>query len=80
VAPIVVEFLAERFADPPLTRPARRYRDLLRAVAGGGITGGAVYDALIGMTASEAGATLLTRDPRAVAIYDRLEVRHELVV
>ena len=79
-APLVAAFLGERFPDAPLTLPVRRYRDLLKSVTDAGVTGGAIYDALIGMTAREAGATLLTRDTRASLIYDRLNVRHELVV
>nr|WP_234812102.1 hypothetical protein [Mycolicibacter longobardus] len=43
------------------------------------ITGGATYDALVGSTATAAGATLLTRDRRAVRIYDLLQVEYELV-
>ena len=79
-AAIVTAFLSERFPDAPLALPVRRYRDLLRSVTDAGVTGGAIYDALIGMTAREAGATLLTRDARASAIYDRLNVRHDVVM
>ena len=44
-----------------------------------GIAGGAVYDALVGATASEHGLTLATRDRRALETYRLLEVRVELV-
>jgi predicted nucleic acid-binding protein len=43
------------------------------------IFGGAVYDALVGLTAAEAGATLLTRDKRAARAYERLAVVYELM-
>lgn len=39
-----------------------------------GLTGGAVYDALVGATAVEHGLTLVTRDRRALAIYEDLGV------
>jgi predicted nucleic acid-binding protein len=45
-----------------------------------GITGGAVYDALIAATAHHARATLLTRDSRATAIYEKLGISYELVL
>jgi predicted nucleic acid-binding protein len=43
------------------------------------VTGGAAYDALVGLTAKVAGATLLTRDRRAVRTYELLDVDYELV-
>lgn len=44
------------------------------------IVGGAVYDALIGLTASAAGSLLLARDRRAVPTLLALGVDHELVI
>jgi predicted nucleic acid-binding protein len=41
------------------------------------VTAGATLDALIGWTAKLAGATLLTRDIRAVPTYERLTVAFE---
>ncbi|HEX2798109.1 MAG TPA: VapC toxin family PIN domain ribonuclease, partial [Thermoanaerobaculia bacterium] len=41
--------------------------------------GGAVYDALVAETARHAGATLLTRDRRAIAVYEKIGVTYELV-
>ena len=38
-----------------------------------------IAEALIGVTASRHGATLLTRDSRAVKVYAALGVRFELV-
>ena len=43
------------------------------------ITGGMVYDALVGEAARQDGRTLLTRDARASRTYDLLGVRYELV-
>jgi predicted nucleic acid-binding protein len=38
-----------------------------------------VYDAVVGLTARHAGATLLTRDRRAREVYDLLGVQYEVV-
>ena len=38
------------------------------------VEGGALYDALIGLTADEAGLPLLTRDRRAISTYERLGI------
>jgi predicted nucleic acid-binding protein len=44
-----------------------------------GISGGAVFDALVGECARVHGRVLLTRDRRALVTYDLLGVRYELV-
>ena len=76
---IVTTFLARRFRQTPLTPgPGVRLRFLDEA-AELGITGGAVYDALVAATARHAGATLLTRDRRAIAVYEKMGVAYELV-
>ena len=72
-------FLEETFALPPIVLSADGHRRLLDLAAAEGIVGGAIYDALVGATAQEAGATLLTRDRRAVATYQLLRVPYELV-
>jgi predicted nucleic acid-binding protein len=77
---VVTAFLAERFRQAPLTLPARAWSRLLHVAGEAGITGGAVYDALIGATAQHAGATLLTRDRRATAVYEKLGISYELVL
>jgi predicted nucleic acid-binding protein len=78
-ANLVAEFLAERFTDAPLRLPAREHQALVRAAAASGLSGGSVYDALIAATARHAGATLLTRDQRARAVYERMKVAYEMV-
>ena len=75
----VARFLRERFADAPLALPPRAHMELVVDLAGAGLAGGAVYDALVGACARHAGATLLTRDERAVPVYERVGVRYELV-
>jgi predicted nucleic acid-binding protein len=76
---VVTAFLSRRFLHVPLTLPARDLRRLLALAGEVGITGGAVYDALVAATARHAGATLLTRDRRAVAVYEKVGVSYELV-
>jgi predicted nucleic acid-binding protein len=51
---------------------------LIRA-ARGGVTGGAVYDALIAATVHHAGGRLLTRDRRAIKVYEEFGIPYELV-
>jgi predicted nucleic acid-binding protein len=51
--------------------------DLAQQLAGLGITGGAVYDALVGAVARRYGRRLLTHDARARPVYDALGVEVE---
>lgn len=59
--------------------PAERVRALVADCARHGITGGAVYDALVAGTAIHHGLRLLTRDRRARATYDGLGTRYALL-
>jgi len=52
---------------------------IVQRLAAAGIAGGAVYDALIGLTAAHRGAELLTRDARAAATYEALSVPHRVI-
>ena len=78
-ADVVQAFLARRFVDAPLALPPRSHAGLVDMARREGITGGAIYDALIAATALHAGATLITRDQRARVIYDRVRVPYELL-
>lgn len=49
-------------------------RDLVRRLADAGRPGGAVYDALVALTAKIAGAVLVTADTRALALYELVGV------
>lgn len=53
---------------------------LIARLAGLGISGGSVYDALVGAAAAESGLTLLTRDRKALPVYRSLHVDVELCV
>ena len=52
---------------------------LLGRLAGLGIAGGAVYDALVGTVSVSRGVPLATRDARAVDVYRTLDVAYELI-
>lgn len=78
-APVVAEFLEHRFPEQPLVLPAAGQRALVPRLAEHGITGGAIYDALVGAIATEAGLLLLSRDRRAAATYLVLGAPHELI-
>jgi predicted nucleic acid-binding protein len=63
-------------ANFPHTRflSAEAAESTLRALAATGVTGGSVYDALVGSAAVEQGVPLLTRDARALRTYRAMEV------
>jgi predicted nucleic acid-binding protein len=74
---LVRDFLVANFREPLLDLAPERLRDLLSELTDADIVGGAAYDALIGATAREAGASLLTLDRRAKQTYERLGVSVE---
>lgn len=76
---VVAAFLDEHFPRTPLSLPGTALRALVHAAVAARASGGAIYDALIAETVKRAGATLLTRDRRAVSTYERLAVRYELI-
>jgi predicted nucleic acid-binding protein len=77
-AALVSRLLAENF-------PASRFLSgqaaftLLAGLAGKGLAGGQVYDALVGAAALEHGAVLVTRDRRAVDTYRALGVELDVL-
>jgi predicted nucleic acid-binding protein len=80
VAPDAVHaYLTDVTSTDYLTLGARSHRDLISYLAVHNVSGGATYDALVGSTAKAAGATLLTRDRRAVRTYELLQVEYEVV-
>ena len=70
--------IAERFAAPLLLEPevSRRLPEIL---AGLGIAGGAVYDAMVALAATERGCVLATRDGRARTTYESVGARVEII-
>lgn len=73
-----VRLLDDGFAPPLLIRP-KTAKDLPSLLAARGVSGGAVYDALVGLAAVENGCVLATRDGRARATYEALGVQVEVV-
>lgn len=60
-----------RILSPPT---AEEQRHLVSRLARAGRSGGAVYDALVALTAQIAGATLVTADRRATGVYELVGV------
>ena len=79
-ADIVATFLLECVTEAPLALPPRAHLSLIEAAAAAGIAGGSIHDALIAVTAKHAHARLLSRDRRAVAVYERLGADYELIL
>ena len=75
---IVADFL-DQFAERVLVLPPHSHSELIHQLPQLGVSGGAIYDALVGATAREADAVLMTRDRRATLVYDALGVRHDFV-
>lgn len=63
--------IEERFERPIMLTSTQRTR-LPRMLAERGVTGAAVYDAVIALTASHHSVPLATRDARARTTYDRI--------
>lgn len=77
---VAAQFIALRFQNPFLHLSDDGLRSTLGTAATARIGGGAIYDALIAATAAEAGAVLLTRDRRAVGVYETLGTQYDLLL
>ena len=77
--PPVAAGLLRTLPGPALVLSPEGHVRLLELAASGGLMGGAMYDALIAVTALEADARLLSRDERAARTYQAIGVRFELV-
>jgi predicted nucleic acid-binding protein len=78
-ASIVRDFLETRFPQPLLRLTARDFRLFVLGLADHDIAGGSAYDALVACTAVICGAELATCDRRAIAVYERYNVRARFV-
>lgn len=76
---VVREFLAARFPEPFLRLSPRAIRDFLLALPEFTVAGGATYDALVGATAADHNAELISCDRRAAVVYERYRVRTHLL-
>lgn len=79
-AAVAQAYLANLASGDYLMLAAHSHPGMICQLAEHNITGGAAYDALIGSTATAAGAVLLTRDRRALPTYEKLNVQFELVI
>jgi len=67
----VLEYLDQFLAEsPPIPVPPAAYREALDLLVANDRSGGAVYDALIGLAARDAGVTLASLDGRAQPVYE----------
>ncbi len=71
---LVARYLREDYSGKRLSLPAAARRGLIDRLAALSISGGAVYDALVGATAAHHGYRLLSCDRRAEAVYERLGI------
>jgi predicted nucleic acid-binding protein len=76
---LVRDFLLARFTETYLTLSAEDFQTLTSRLPELGISGGAVYDALVAVTALSAGESLVSCDRRAAPIYERVGVRYRLL-
>jgi toxin FitB len=68
---LVLEYLNELLDDsPPIQPRAASYMEALEELARHGRGGAPVFDALIALTARDAGATLISLDRRARPVYE----------
>lgn len=77
---LVTEFLKDRLAEPPLQIGSENLAAVVVSASAHGITGGAIYDAIVAATALEHGARLFTRDLRAQRVYREVGVDFELAL
>jgi predicted nucleic acid-binding protein len=79
-AEVVTQLVDANFAGHELVAlPAADHRKLVLGAAALGITGGAIYDALIAAACSTGALKVLTLDARARQTYAALGVAHELL-
>jgi predicted nucleic acid-binding protein len=76
---IAWQALDETFPRRHPSLQATMYRTLVAQLAAANISGGRVYDALVGAAVKAAGATLATRDRRATATYEVIGCPFELI-
>jgi predicted nucleic acid-binding protein len=79
-ADVAADLLANWFPANKILAPSPKLgRSIVERCFQAGIEGGAVYDALIGLTVAEAKGTLLTRDERAARTYRSLDIDFQIM-
>ena len=78
-AHLVRDFLAARFPDPYVGLDSAHYHGLIPRLVELGISGGAVYDALVAATARAADDLLVSCDRPAAQTYERIGATFRLI-
>ena len=78
-AATVSEYLVRQWSGRILAPDAALYGSLVARAAAVGVSGGATYDALVGLTAQHYGHTLLSLDLRAERTYSSLGISYRLL-
>lgn len=78
-AGLVRDFLSARFPRPLLRLSPAAFQAFVRGLPERQIAGGAAYDALVAATAAAHRAVIVTCDRRALQVYERYEVRAEVL-
>ena len=76
---LAAEALERQLPERTVALDAPAYALVPSRLAGAGISGGSVYDALIALGAADHGLELLTRDARAARTYGALGVTFEVI-
>jgi predicted nucleic acid-binding protein len=71
---LVAEYLREDFTGERMVLNEPERREMVERLAALSISGGAVYDAMVGATAQHHGHRLLSCDRRAAKTYERLGI------
>jgi predicted nucleic acid-binding protein len=78
-ASTAVAVVRDAFPDDPLVLTVAEHRELVAQIGATRLRGGQIYDAVVGATARAAGATLLSRDRRALPAYTAVGVDVEVI-
>lgn len=71
---LLADWLKGTFAQPPLVLSAKQTQSAVETLVTSGVTGGAIYDGLVGLIARTHETTLVSLDQRATLTYERLGV------
>lgn len=72
-------YVESLLAEPPLGLPAGEYAKIVAEAAAHGLAGKLIYDAAVGLAARRAGAKLVTRDRRALPVYEMVGAPFDLI-
>ncbi len=78
-ADVVSDYLHRQWAHRLISPSGELVAVLPRTLNAAGVTGGATYDGVVGLTAREAGLRLVSLDRRARRTYQLLNVPHEIL-